>query len=209
MFVSAFWRGLGPALILVINPIIQYTAFEQLKNILVARRTSKLQAAGAVTAVAVLSDLDFFFLGAISKLGKFVWYCSKVLYLTLFFSEVATSITYPYMCVSILPLSTIKLTRSIYELSVVKSRLQAGAAHALKYKSSLDGLLTILREEGVGGLYKGIGSKIVQSVLTAAILFAGQRRIFEITKKVSRYFQLFLTDVSNIRILLGSPFVVE
>ena len=67
----------------------------------------------------------------------------------------------------------------------MKSRLQAGAANTLKYKSSLDGLLTILQEEGVGGLYKGIGSKIVQSVLTAAILFAGQRRIFEITKKVS------------------------
>lgn len=68
--------------------------------------------------------------------------------------------------------------------SVVKSRLQAGSANALKYKSSFDGLLTILKEEGIEGLYKGIGSKIVQSVLTAAILFAGQRRIFEMTKKV-------------------------
>ena len=67
--------------------------------------------------------------------------------------------------------------------SVVKSRLQAGGP--TKYKSSVDGLLTILREEGVEGLYKGIGSKLVQSVLTAAILFAGQRRIYEITKKVN------------------------
>lgn len=90
------------------------------------------------------------------------------------------------MCV-FSPLCMAKL--SIYEHSVVKSRLQAGAANALNYKSSLDGLLTILQEEGVGGLYKGIGSKTLQSVLTAAILFAGQRRIFEITKKVSRYFQ--------------------
>lgn len=63
----------------------------------------------------------------------------------------------------------------------MKSRLQAGN---LKYKSSLDGLMTIIKEEGIEGLYKGIGSKIVQSVLTAAILFAGQRRIFEMTKKV-------------------------
>lgn len=142
---SAFWRGLGPALILVINPIIQYTAFEQLKNFLVARRTNKLRAAGAAAAVAVLSDWDFFLLGALSKLA-------------------ATSATYPYI--------------------VVKSRLQAGSANAQKYKSSFDGLLTILKEEGIEGLYKGIGSKIIQSVLTAAILFAGQRRIFEMTKKV-------------------------
>lgn len=67
----------------------------------------------------------------------------------------------------------------------MKSRLQAGRASALKYKSSIDGILTILKDEGIEGLYKGIGSKLVQSVLTAAILFAGQRRIYEITKNVS------------------------
>lgn len=67
---SAFWRGIGPALVLVINPIIQYTAFEQLKNFLIKRRTDKLRATGAVAAVAALTDLDFFLLGALSKLGK-------------------------------------------------------------------------------------------------------------------------------------------
>ncbi|KAG5646586.1 hypothetical protein DXG03_002889 [Asterophora parasitica] len=143
--IQAFWRGIAPALVLVINPVLQYTVFEQLKNLLIANRTNKLRAAGAAaTAVAVLSDWDFFFLGALAKL-------------------VATGSTYPYI--------------------VMKSRLQAGQASALKYKSSLDGLLTILREEGIEGLYKGVGSKLVQSVLTAAFLFASQRRIYEITKK--------------------------
>ena len=68
--------------------------------------------------------------------------------------------------------------------SVIKSRLQAGKEHAKQYRSSLDGLATILREEGVQGLYKGVASKLLQSVLTAAILFACQRRIYELTKKV-------------------------
>ena len=67
--IAAFWRGLGPALILVVNPVLQYTVFEQLKNFLVTRRTAKLRAAGAVAAVAVLSDMDYFILGALSKLG--------------------------------------------------------------------------------------------------------------------------------------------
>ena len=31
------------------------------------------------------------------------------------------------------------------------------------------------REEGIDGLYKGVGNKFVQSVLTAAILFVGQK----------------------------------
>ncbi|KAK0206532.1 mitochondrial carrier domain-containing protein [Desarmillaria ectypa] len=142
--IGAFWRGIGPALVLVMNPVIQYTVFEQLKNTLIARRTTKLRLAGADAATAILSDWNFFFLGAISKL-------------------IATALTYPYI--------------------VIKSRMQAGHSSALGYKSTLDGLLTILQEEGIHGLYKGVGSKLTQSVLTAAILFAGQRRIYEITKK--------------------------
>ena len=60
---SAFFRGLGPALVLVVNPVLQYTVFEQLKNALVRRR----RMAGRVSRL--LTDWDFFFLGAISKLG--------------------------------------------------------------------------------------------------------------------------------------------
>jgi adenine nucleotide transporter 17 len=74
---SGFFRGLGPALVLVINPVLQYTVFEQLKNILIKKRTLKLRAGGFGSAVAVLSDWDFFVLGALSKLGEFseIW-CS-------------------------------------------------------------------------------------------------------------------------------------
>lgn len=94
---SAFWRGIGPALILVINPIIQYTAFEQLKNFLLARRTSKSQVVGAAAAAAVtLTDWDFFILGALSKLGKchYRLLSCQALHLS---HTVATGITYPYM----------------------------------------------------------------------------------------------------------------
>ena len=69
--VEAFWRGIGPALVLVVNPVLQYTVFEQLKNALVRRRKAR-GSAGALT------DFDFFLLGALSKL-------------------VATGATYPYM----------------------------------------------------------------------------------------------------------------
>ena len=60
---AACFRGLGPALVLVVNPVLQYTVFEQLKNALVHRRRT----AGRVGTL--LTDWDFFFLGAISKLG--------------------------------------------------------------------------------------------------------------------------------------------
>lgn len=61
---AVFFRGLGPALVLVVNPVIQYTAFEQLKNALVRHRRKT----GRVGPL--LTDLDFFLLGAISKLGE-------------------------------------------------------------------------------------------------------------------------------------------
>jgi adenine nucleotide transporter 17 len=61
---KGFWQGVIPALILVINPIIQYTVYEQIKA-----RVEKFKKLG---------NLDFFLLGAISKL-------------------IATGSTYPYM----------------------------------------------------------------------------------------------------------------
>lgn len=77
------------------NPIIQYTAFEQLKNFLVARRTNKLRATGGAATVATLTDWDFFLLGALSKLGKY--YCTVETLKNLILFLVATAITYPYM----------------------------------------------------------------------------------------------------------------
>lgn len=70
--VGAFWRGIGPALALVVNPVLQYTVFEQLKNMLIKRRTTQLRASNAAAAVAILSDWDFFLLGALSKFGELV-----------------------------------------------------------------------------------------------------------------------------------------
>jgi len=69
--VLTLFNGVGPALILVANPTIQYMIFEELKTALLNSR----KAAGKG-----LVDLDFFFLGLVSK----------------FF---ASSITYPLMLV--------------------------------------------------------------------------------------------------------------
>ncbi|WVQ90436.1 hypothetical protein IAS59_004216 [Cryptococcus gattii] len=141
--IKGLWRGIGPALVLVVNPVIQYTTFERLVTALLKYR---LLSHGATpvgkTALgrSSLSDWDFFILGAASKL-------------------VATSSTYPYI--------------------VVKSRLQA-ATH--QYKSSFRAILHILRAEGVSGLYAGLTLKLLQSVLTAAFMFAAQRRIYVLVK---------------------------
>ncbi len=140
--ILSLWRGIGPALVLVINPILQYTAFEQLKNWLVKSRLAR--AAQGTTSIQ-LTDIDFFFLGALSKL-------------------VATSITYPQI--------------------VIKSRQQSGAAaRSGKSTNVWTAMTDVVQNEGVAGLYRGISSKLLQSVLTAAILFMSKERVFDATKR--------------------------
>jgi adenine nucleotide transporter 17 len=48
-----------------------------------------------------------------------------------------------------------------------------------KYTSILDGFKKIIASEGITGLYKGISSKIVQSVLSAAFLFLAKEVLFD------------------------------
>ena len=64
--------------------------------------------------------------------------------------------------------------------------MQAGAAHSKRYRNAIHGLLTIIREEGLSTLYNGIASKLVQSVLTAAFLFASKERFYQIAKQLIR-----------------------
>ncbi|WFD31799.1 hypothetical protein MSPP1_002838 [Malassezia sp. CBS 17886] len=141
--VLALWRGLGPALVLVTNPVLQYTVFEQLKAWLMKNRTRARAAAGSTKPL--LGDLDFFWLGALSKL-------------------VATAVTYPQI--------------------VIKSRQQAISSDqpAGKRVNVWTAMTDVVHDEGFRGLYRGLSSKLLQSILTAAILFASKERIYNMTK---------------------------
>ncbi len=44
----------------------------------------------------------------------------------------------------------------------------------------------VIREEGWGGLYKGIGPKVTQSVITAAFLFAFKDALYEASVRARR-----------------------
>ncbi|KAH0552846.1 hypothetical protein GP486_006954, partial [Trichoglossum hirsutum] len=127
---KSLFAGVIPALVLVINPILQYTIFEQLKNYVAKKRR--------------VTPTDAFFLGAVGKL-------------------MATAITYPYI--------------------TVKSRMHVAGKEKLTMS---EGLKKIVREEGWQSLYKGIGPKISQSVITAAFLFAFKDALYDMTVKARR-----------------------
>ncbi|KAI3327553.1 mitochondrial carrier [Xylariaceae sp. AK1471] len=127
----ALFRGVIPALVLVINPILQYTLFEQMKNVVEARRKRNITPTIA------------FFLGALGKLF-------------------ATSVTYPYITVK-------------SQMHVAGNGQKEGMTQAIN---------RVIKEEGYAGLYKGIGPKVTQSVLTAAFLFAFKDVLYEQTVKL-------------------------
>ncbi|KAK4460597.1 mitochondrial carrier domain-containing protein [Cladorrhinum samala] len=122
---QALFAGVVPALVLVINPILQYTLFEQMKNAVEKKRR-------VTPGVA-------FFLGALGKLF-------------------ATSVTYPYI--------------------TVKSQMHVQSGSGKK-EGVTEALRRVVREEGYAGLYKGIGPKVTQSVVTAACLFAFKDVLYE------------------------------
>ncbi|CAF1808104.1 BnaC04g05390D [Brassica napus] len=66
-------------------------------------------------------------------------------------------------------------TVTTYPLLVVKSRLQAKQVTTgdkrQHYQGTLDAILKMIRYEGLHGFYKGMSTKIVQSVFAAAVLF--------------------------------------
>ena len=124
--------------------------FEQLKNLIIRRRAMRLTKGASIPP---LTDLDFFLLGAVTKLF-------------------ATSVTYPCAPLSAFPdhprsvkHSDFSFPRAPADLTV-KARMQAGNAEGKSYASAFDGLRKIVAQEGARGLYKGIGPKLTQSVAT-------------------------------------------
>lgn len=132
--VWALFDGLKPALVLVSNPVIQYTVFEQLKNALLRLQKKRNQK-------QVISPAWAFLLGAI---GKFI----------------ATTATYPYL--------TLK-TR--LHLVGDKNSQKLGDDESHGDITMLSEALKIYKKDGLAGFYRGIGYKLVQSILTAAFLF--------------------------------------
>lgn len=83
-----------------------------------------------------------------------------------------------------------------YPLLVVKARLQAKQAIGVdkkhQYKGTLDAILKMIRYEGVNGFYRGMSTKIVQSVLAAAVLFMVKEEL------VNGARWLLLKDAANV-----------
>ncbi|KAL0382097.1 UNVERIFIED_CONTAM: Peroxisomal nicotinamide adenine dinucleotide carrier [Sesamum calycinum] len=92
-----------------------------------------------------VTALEIFFLGALAKLG-------------------ATVVTYPLLVVKIVSIVVSLMVKT-------SSKAITGGDKRHQYRGTLDAILKMIHYEGFYGFYKGMGTKIVQSVLAAAVLF--------------------------------------
>ncbi len=76
-----------------------------------------------------------------------------------------------------------------YPLLLVKTRMQTvrkGSGSESQYGSTLDAVAHVYKTEGFVGFYRGMHTKMVQSVLAAALLFLIKEEVSHATASVLR-----------------------
>jgi hypothetical protein len=148
--VPQLWRGFSVSSILTLNPAITMSAFDLLKaTLLQGRKGAKKQ----------MSTAEAFALASLSK-------C------------IATWITYPLIRTKTVMQAQQKApppTRQSQD--AVKGNAPAGADGRAR-RGFAQVLVSILREEGAAGLYRGFGAQIVSAVLKSGIQLTCKEALF-------------------------------
>ncbi|CAI5507827.1 unnamed protein product [Closterium sp. Naga37s-1] len=135
--------GLGVSLLLVSNPAIQYTMFEQIKTRWLRRNATLAATADTCGPPPVLSAAAAFIIGALSK-------------------TIATIATYPAI--------RCKVMMQRAETEEEKQRRAAGDLTAGPPKTMALAMRVIWQTEGLPGFFKGIQAQILKTVLSSALM---------------------------------------
>ncbi|XP_024526282.1 peroxisomal nicotinamide adenine dinucleotide carrier isoform X1 [Selaginella moellendorffii] len=154
-----FWKGVLPTLIMVSNPAIQFMIYETLLKELTKKR--KINKHG-------MKDVSPLEVNAIaSNIPRLTVNCQIFV---------------------IGSIGKLGATIATYPLLVVKSRLQAkqaiGRDKSTQYTGTLDAIFKMIRYEGLTGFYKGMSTKIVQSVAAAALLLMIKEELVKVARKL-------------------------
>lgn len=74
-------------------------------------------------------------------------------------------------------------TMVTYPILVVKSRLQVMskdmADERMKYRGTAHAITCMAKDEGLGVFYKGLSTKLTQTILAAALMFTAKEKLAE------------------------------
>ncbi|KAJ7294469.1 hypothetical protein O6H91_Y254900 [Diphasiastrum complanatum] len=172
--------GLGASLLLVSNPAIQYTVFEQLKRRLLERELKSKNAGGKDLAESksrsspvVLSAFTAFLVGAISKTA-------------------ATVVTYPAIRCKVM------IQAAEQESSKEPNNKQKDEQRPSK--GLLQSFRIIWQREGAAGFYKGLQAQILKTVLGAALMLMIKEKVSQSTWLIMLALRRSLTGKPHLKV---------
>jgi adenine nucleotide transporter 17 len=157
---SGFWRGVVPSIAMVANPALQYAFYESVADRFrrAKGRRRRLTNEGGSRA----RPLD----ASTAAVSLSAW---EVFAAASAAKVFATTLTYPAL--------------------LVKSRLQVGGEAAdpkMRYDGVVDAVRRIWEEEGCWAFYRGMGTKMTQTVFAAALMFAAKEEIAKSARRLLR-----------------------
>lgn len=166
----ALYKGLLPGLFLVTHGAIQFTAYEELRKLLVDRRVKVKEGASITTPAELLASLQ----------KKFVDFRKKKRASTSNGSEHLTSIDYAVLG------ATSKLAAIVvtYPFQVIRARLQQRPSMdgAPRYSDSWHAVKETARLEGFKGFYRGITANLLKNLPAASITFLAYENVLNLLK---------------------------
>ncbi|EKM58520.1 uncharacterized protein PHACADRAFT_252922 [Phanerochaete carnosa HHB-10118-sp] len=147
---TGFWLGLGPSMVLTVNPAITYGVFERVKSaVLIA---SEKSGRTDMAKNGKLAPQMTFYVGALSKI-------------------LATIITYPYIMTKIKIQARSADAEEAEEEGEEKPKPKEFHHKHMKHATSLQILHRVYLENGFLGWYQGLGAQLLKAVLAQTLLF--------------------------------------
>eukprot|EP01061_Rhynchopus_euleeides_P014556 TRINITY_DN2519_c1_g1_i3.p1 TRINITY_DN2519_c1_g1~~TRINITY_DN2519_c1_g1_i3.p1 ORF type:complete len:539 (+),score=229.45 TRINITY_DN2519_c1_g1_i3:125-1618(+) len=141
----SLWNGMGPTLLLAVNPCITFYMFDELKLWYLAKKREWHKQSGGTDLEVKLTPVETLVIGATAK-------------------ATASALTFP----------------------LLMAKIRMGLYGRTRYPSLLMTFAIVLREEGFGGIFKGVGLSLMRSVLVAALEFVLRDKLVELITSHTR-----------------------
>ena len=168
--ILGFYKGFEAYFVTGFRSAIQYTIFEQLRSSVLKtiNQARKVKNTGnGFSPVTSLTSRQAFLLGALSR-------------------AIATLIIFPFIRAKTLVMSNPSEEKNnTTDKSISQKEDTKEQANTFSHKSIIDTLKVLVKEEGPGALYKGMGTELLRGMLSSALMLMIKERLYAANSKQS------------------------
>jgi len=167
--ILGFYKGFEAYFVTGFRSAIQYTIFEQLRSSVLKTINSSRQIknnGNSFSPVTSLTSRQAFILGALSR-------------------AIATLIVFPFIRAKTLVMSnpSKQINNATENSNLQRKEGNVQSDDTSSHKSIADTLKILVKEEGPGALYKGMGTELVRGMLSSALMLMIKERLYAANPK--------------------------